>query len=303
MNGSRWYPVRTSSKARPEPGQLIAHQHAVWRVTTVEDTPLTDTDRDVWLDWGMPDLATWHGRPYRMDVEWVAGAEPAWFTDGHRSTSGRINVLGGSFPSWHVYEGGRWPQCSCCGEPMPCRAELQDRQVTASLNEVTRLEAIPPGACWACSEPITTRQGSVTYPGDNLDLPGGQQPRFHTRGKCRPTAERYEERWLTTDPRRERILTWPRCEGILVVHADGSTECVSGRTPVGTDCVSQPDCRGHLTHDHSTRRACYVQDNWLDPAEWGDACCPRGCRREGHVGAHPAPRPKRRAPSTEGLFR
>src|SRR5205085_8291397 len=105
---------------------------------------------------------------------------------------GEIRVPAGTFTSWHVYQDGRWPQCSCCGEPMPCRAELEDRQVTQSLDRIARLEAIPPGACWACAEPITRRQKVVTYPGENLDLPGGQQPYFHTRGQCRPSAERYE---------------------------------------------------------------------------------------------------------------
>lgn len=301
----RWLPLHTRRHYRqPEAGQVIARGHAVWRVVRVEDIELTEEGRELWLSSGMPDLATWSQRPYRVTVEWIGGVKPGWAerADGSRRQGG-MDVPAGAWSNWNVYADGRWPQCSCCGEPMPCRAELEDRQVTVSLNQIAKLEAIPPGACWACSEPITTRQKSVAYPGDNLDLPGGQQPYFHTRGQCRPSAHRYEERWLAADPRRERILTWPKCDGILIVHADGSSECVSDRDPIGGQRESQPDCRGHLTHDHSAQASCYAHGNYLNPGEWDEACCPRGCKRSEHRGiGSRSPRPERRQPSTGGLF-
>lgn len=284
---SRWNPAFTAYEARPEPGRLVARAHAVWRVTAVTDLPLNDADRQVWLDHRMPDPATWRARPYRVDVEWVGGKEPSWFAAGNKNLTGRKDVRAGEYVTWHTYAGERWPQCSCCGEPMPCRAELEDRQVAASLTKIARMEAVPPGACWACGEVVTTRQKTVTYPGDNVDLPGGPQPRFHLRASCVHSAHDYEERWLAVDPRRERILTYPQCGGTLIVHGDGSSECVAAPHPLGADQPLHPDCRGHDTHDHGVITACTAR-------EAGQ--CPRGCTREGHPGTRCRPRPDRALP-------
>lgn len=286
-----WYPLNTRTRPRPNPGQLIAHQHAVWEVKAVDDLPIFVGDlegdaRDLWLAAGAPDLTTWPLRPYRVHLRWVGGAgstQLQW-----------IDVPAGTHKTWHVYPTHRWPRCSCCGEPTPCRAELEDRQISAALNRIARLEAIPVGACWACAKPITPRQKWVTYPGGNLDLPGGQQPRFHLRSDCRWQAKRYEERWLAEDPRRERILTYPRCDGILLVHSDGSSECVSGHTPLGNYVTRAPDCRGHDTHDHGTVAACYAPENGYFAKEW-TARCSRGCDPRTHE-ARATPRPRRERP-------
>jgi hypothetical protein len=290
MSKARWLPLGTVGRNRPAAGQLLAHKHTVWRVIRVEDIELTDKDRDTWINFGAPDLTTWGGRPYRITVHWAGGVKPDWAEreDGDFTSlrEGHLDVPAGSYKMWNVYPGGRWPQCSCCSEPMPCRAELEDREVTRSLDRVAELEAIPPGACWACQEPITTRQKTVTYPGENLDLPGGQQPHFHARKECAHSARDYEERWLAVDPRRERILTWPQCGGTLIVHADGSSECVVGRDVLGQQHEPQPDCRGHLTHDHGHQRSC--------------GGCDRGC--VGGHGIRLSPRPDRRQPSSERLF-
>lgn len=196
-------------------------------------------------------------------------------------------------PTWDLYpESGRWPQCSCCGEPMPCRAELEDREVGKQLDVVEKLASRMPGCCWGCGEPITSRQKAVTYPGDNLDLPGGQPVRFHTRRDCHWMAAQYELRWIAADPRNERVLTWPECGGILVVHRDGSSECMSGPGPFGGVRTGEPNCEGHLTHDHGATTACYVAGDWFAVHDWPG--CPRGCAVEGHPGARPARRPERR---------
>ncbi|WP_147457223.1 hypothetical protein [Micromonospora pisi] len=175
---------------------------------------------------------------------------------------------------------------------MPCRAELEDREVTARLAEVEVFATRLPGCCWSCGEPISSRQRAVDYPGDNLDLPGGPEARFHTRETCSGDAKRYELRWIAVDPRRERILTYPKCGGILVVHGDGSSECRSGPGLAG-DHESEPDCRGHLTHDHGAHAACYVGDAYLARPEDMPGC-PRGCSRQGHPGATGYRRPERR---------
>jgi hypothetical protein len=291
-----WNPLQTDRRRRPETGNLIALDHAVWRIAAVTDLPFSDTDRETWMDVGMPDPATWHGRPYRADVDWVAGVRPDWALTGPVDTASVDIAANNSWSGaqWDVYPpSGRWPQCSCCGEPMPCRAEMEDREVTAGLNLVEKFAKRLPGCCWGCEEPITRRQKSVTYAGDNLDLPGGPEARFHTRADCHYYACRYELRWIAVDPRRERVLTYPKCAGILVVHGDGSSECRSGTSALGGVRESERECRGHLTHDHAAHQACYVGDSYF--VQLADMPgCPRGCPRdETHPGTRTTPRPPR----------
>jgi len=250
----------------PPVGALVALGHGVWRVTAVEHDP------------------------GRLHAEWVGGARPAWAEPDQPNLTGRIDdPRRGS--CWYVYPAsGRWPMCSCCGEPMPCRNEMQDRTVGHALATVEKWATRRPGGCWGCGEPITGRQKTVEYPGENLDLPGSDAPRFHTRRQCWGAATAYERRWIAVDPRRERILTYPRCDGILIVHGDGSSECTPGRNVEGAEKTGEPDCRGHLTHDHGTYSACYVAGRWFaDPSEW--ETCPRGCSRLGHPGTATSPRP------------
>lgn len=297
---TRWYPLTAAPRYdRPQAGQLVALRHGVWLVERVERAEWDDADRDAWLAAGMPDEGTWPQAPVVLHVRHVGGAKPAVL--GDRDT-GSITVRAADRAMWNVYPGARWPRCSCCGEPMPCRAEVEEREVAAGLSRVAELEQVLPGCCWSCREPISSRQDSVAYDGANLLLPGREPPVFHTRRRCRPDAEGYERRWLAEDPRRERVLTYPRCGGILVVHADGSSECVAGAKPLGGEAETRPDCRGHLTHDHGAVRACYVGEGYWSPTDTMSGC-PRGCSREGHPGTGTSPRPKRRgAPVAAGLI-
>lgn len=295
-----WYPDGTQWErvSRPIPGRLIAYHHAVWRVDAIRLPDLDGDAQQAWLDAGMPDLDTWPGRPYDVDVTWIGGHRPDALQPDHTKGAIHIPARRHQYIPWQHYPpSGRWPQCSCCGEPMPCRAELADRVVDAAAARVERYDAHLPGTCWACGDPVTSRQRRVTYPGDNVDHPTGPAPTFHTRRSCRPAAGRYEERWLAADPRRERILTYPACDGILYVHADGTSECQPGRGPLGAfDAQPQPDCRGHLTHDHALKSACYVAGDWLAPAaDYNEpGRCPRGCSPTGHPGTRTTGRPERR---------
>ena len=281
-----WVPLAaTRQRGRPVAGHLLADRHTVWRVTRVKDIPFSDADHDVWVRADMPDPGTWEDRPYRVELEWVGGVRPDWLPDEHDpDRSPGVTIPAGAGPYWYVYAANRWPRCSCCDQPMPCTAEIADREVLAARARMTELESIPPGACWACREVITTRQNSVVYPGVNLDLPNGEPPRFHTRADCARKAKAYERRWLETDPRHERVLTWPSCAGNLVVHADRSSECVSWTGRSGERFPSAPGCQGHDTHDHISQTSCF--------SHW-DEGCPRGCERAGHPGCDPAPRPPR----------
>ena len=121
MRSRQWHPLNTVDRSRPETGQLVAFRHAVWRTVKVENSTLTDKDRDVWLERGMPDLDRWHQRPYKVTVAWVGGAPPEWAANGDDRKRGTIHIPAGDRQQWNVYPRGRWPQCSCCGEPVPCR--------------------------------------------------------------------------------------------------------------------------------------------------------------------------------------
>lgn len=292
---SRWSPAGANCVSGPPPvGRLFADRHAVWRVASVERLPLSADDRDVWLAAGMPDLDGWRGHPYRLGVDWVAGRRPDWAPAAGDVPRGFATAPARRYRyvEWALYPvSDRWPMCSCCGEPMPCQAELQDREVRKGLTMVEKFATRHPDACWACGEIVTRRQRAVTYRGDNLDLPGAPAPRFHTRASCYGDAVRYEQRWLSADPRRERVLTWPVCGGVLVVHAGGASECMDGRTPfLGAERSTQPDCHGHLTHDHNVHVACFSR-------AWPGGQCPRGCRREEHRGTWTTARPERRVPA------
>ena len=277
---------------RPIPGRLVAFRHGVYKVEAVEFLALDDDDRDVWLSWGTPDIESWARRPYTATLRYVAGWHPSVPDGKEWDGLATITVRAKHHARWmHYPVSGRWPMCSCCGEPMPCRAELEDRQVTASLDRIADLESKLPGCCWACSEPISSRHQAVHYEGENIDLPGAHSPDFHLRAKCFGAAKRYEERWVAVDPRRERIITYPKCRGSLIVHHDGSTECTNGEAPFfGVEMSTQSDCRGHETHDHSVFIACFTEGP-----------CPRGCKRDGHRGAMPKPRPKLRASQQEPI--
>jgi hypothetical protein len=240
---------------RPEVGWLVAAGHAVWEITAVIDIELNTTDRANREHWQTHrPTEEWRNRPFKATLLWQDGVRPGWLGDDNTAT---VTARSDQSVPWNVYEGGRWPQCSCCGEPMPCRAAITDARVEHEMAVLSHLETKVPGACWACNQPITTRQRSVTYGGENLDLPGGQPVRFHLRLQCRHVAKQYEERWLAKNPGQVRMLTYPYCRGRLVCHGDGTTECFGGH----------PDCEGHATHDHGMESGCcYV-----------GAGCSRGC--------------------------
>lgn len=269
---SRWYPVGAQAVWDAQlSGRLLAYEYGVYRVVSVDPVHTanwSDDDRAVWLKEGMPD--PWRRAPYRLLVEYVAGKRAKEL----RHERMAWHVPAGSHAVWHCYpETGRWPMCSCCGEPMPCQAEMQDRAAAVAMETLDRNAAKMPGHCWACGDPVSHRQEAVSFAGINLDLPGGPVVVFHTRRKCFSSATRYELRWLDAEPGRQRILTWPSCPGSLLVHKDGVSECHGGLD----------DCRGHSTHDHRSLNACYVQSHG----------CPKCENTSGH---HPGCRPRDRVP-------
>lgn len=277
MSARPWQPLRAQGAyARPSVGALVALEHAVWRVADIRDLRMDAPETAAWSRAGMP--AAWDRRPADVVLHHVAGALPGWLDDlsgWDRQAIVRHRPVH-ELHTWNSYPGGRWPQCSCCGEPMPCRAELQEKEISTGMRAVERWARVAAGHCWACAQAITGRQKAVAYDGDNVDFPGGITPVFHLKMPCRAEAVEYERRWVAADPTRVRILTWPHCTGHLIVHFDGSSQCQGP--------ARAPGCAGHLTHDHGSESACYS-------AMRGG--CPRGCPTDGHPGIRCTPRPAR----------
>jgi hypothetical protein len=283
VTGDGWVARDTQIRyGPPQVGATIALDHSVWRVEAVEDVPLTGDEVETWARAQSPDPTTWAGRPYILTMRHLGGVYPNWVTSHIQVTqlaAVRVQAtISRAGAPWMVYPPtGRWPMCSCCGEPMPCRAELEDRLIAVANARVEAFSARLPGCCWACGEPITDRQRTVTYDGDNLDMPGAAPPVFHTRNRCWAAAAEYERRWVAVSPSHERVLTYPACSGVLVVHDGGTGECRAMRGK-----PSSPDCVGHLSHDHILQVGC--------PGE-----CPRGCAPGGRRSVADLPaRPDRR---------
>lgn len=265
-----WTRIRSKGRhitdRRPEPGEIIGLRYAAWRVIEVrpfDDVDLTDEVRQQMARL-KPEFRE-RCRPYALVLDHVAGPNLLGRRRAH---------LDGTRVAW-VLLGERYAVCSCHGHPWPCQDADRDRvaEMQAAAMDRTLAKAVP-GVCQGCGEPITRRQKTVTYVGESLLVPGGPTPKFHTRSGCWSAATDYELKWLAADPRRERILTWPKCSGVSIVHADGSDEC--HRAGDRYDPPS-PDCRGHRTHDHMAYSSCVS-------AYAGEGGCPRGCRRQDHRG-------------------
>jgi hypothetical protein len=121
-----WLPLGAQRKDRPAQGDLLAHLHAVWRVVQVVDLPLSDTDRETWIESGMPDLGNWRGRPYRIECDHLAGARPDWAPADAPVPPARLDVPAQQYGgrSWPVYPSTRHPADGRCvpAAANPCRA-------------------------------------------------------------------------------------------------------------------------------------------------------------------------------------
>jgi hypothetical protein len=209
------------------PGDLLALGREVWRVIESRPVPV--------IDWGEDDRE--HFEPFRRKgvtgEEWrfrplALIAEPA--RGGGREHL-EVRPYAGLRARAYVLH-PHYPVCTECGEPWPCRELDITHEVRRQSAEMERLAAIMPGCCWSCGEPVTSRQKSVAFEGENLLLPGGPPVIFHRRsGKpyCLSAAIRYEKRWVAADPGRHPRLC---CPGRLIVHFDGP------------ECTEDPFCPG-----------------------------------------------------------
>lgn len=181
----RWHPSGTMSKALPEVGDLVAWEHAVWRVIEVTERPAihwTDEDRAAVLRYA-PEYRQIH-KPHAVRLRPVERDDAN--ADLHLRCGGRIRAW------WDVYQSEHWKACGKCREPMPCREMMADRITEEAMHRVDRWSN--PSACPACGEPITLRQRAHTFQ-HNLNVPGGPPVTFHVgRRGCRYNASEYRDR-------------------------------------------------------------------------------------------------------------
>lgn len=207
-----------------QPGDLIVLDRVVWSVREARPVPVADWDE---ADRG----AFWRaGRNGGHEEAWprrpvYLAAVPA---RGGRSRHFKVRPYAGLGITAYVLH-PHYPVCSVCGEPWPCREIGITREARRQSAELERLSRIMPGCCWACGEPVTARQSSVVFEGENLLLPGAPPPVFHLRrqGGCRSAAMSYEDRWVPAGEGRPWRL---QCAGRLTEHVDGP-ECDQGGCP------------------------------------------------------------------------
>ena len=211
-------------------GDLLALKRQVWRVHAVRPVPVADwedCDRQAFESCarrGESSEEDWDGRPLYLTISPVKGGR-------RRDVRGRPYAA--YYGAWVLHP--HYPACADCGEPWPCPELDITSEVRRQSAEFERLAAILPGCCWDCGEPVTSRQKSVRFDGENLLLPGSPPPAFHLRRKaagglsCLSAAALYEEKWVPAVPGRRWRLS---CPGNVVAHLDGR------------ECSETADCPG-----------------------------------------------------------
>lgn len=201
-------------------GMIWPHEHRVYRVIKV--TPIPEVD---WTDEERAHvMAHGPGRragqiPQHMTVRPI---EVATSDPRARDHDLHFRIGGGQPHMYSFYRTEHWPACGKCGEPQPCREQMQDRISERAAAEWAQHET--PGVCPSCSKPVTAKQATWSCP-DNLIIPGGPPVTFHLRRECWWDAMRYEKRWAAASPGRRAVLS---CPGVLTTHGDGTYECTEG---------------------------------------------------------------------------
>jgi hypothetical protein len=277
-DGGREVPVRNLAE-----GDLIAVERALWRVIGVQDVPVADWDRDDREHYGrhtMPRQSAGLRRKTETGADGQPALPEAWSlrpvhvtvqaAKGDRRVRLRFQPYAFARSSVYVIP-AHHPVCAACGELYPCRHLEIDEAAEAGLAKLAEMESVLPGCCWHCREPVTSRQKQISFPGENLLLPGGPPPVFHLRdGKpyCGSAALVYERRWIRANPEQ---LPRMHCPGSLTEHIDGC-ECTAGsRCPGGTV-------------PHSSRSAHHAGGSWDRDCER----CAAAASRRGGVTAGPA---------------
>lgn len=233
-----WMPLGAKPIRSPDPpiGALIGFEHRVLRLEVAIPLPMDEwdvADQEAFSTAGSPE--TWSLAP----LEVLA-------TDAIAGTSIVAVVRPWAAPrtgwTWPVV-GEHFAVCGSCGDPLPCRHEIEAAAASARDEARSLLAKLGENDCWACGNPIAPRQRAVTFAGWNflVDRPG--PVRFHLRKHCIDLAIAYEQRWVAADTSRIARLA---CEGVAIVHGDGTLECSKA------DACAGPGAR------HATASVCFL---------------------------------------------
>lgn len=181
MNNERWFPLgATRCTYLPEPGTLLAIDHAVWKVAEVgepDQHEWTDVDHTAWMQHNR--------RPFVVTAYPVDQEHNRWKIRGRARQMANGRLSGSQF---YAYPDEHYPVCASCSEPLPCRETERRRLAEQELRQAEAWQR--PGVCPACGQPVTTKQDSMTFP--NVKVPGGPLLTFHIgRQACRSAARDY----------------------------------------------------------------------------------------------------------------
>lgn len=248
MTRDRWYPYGAREQyGFPDIGVLIALDHAVYRLRSIEPRP-----EDLWGEQGHHWVKLYgnKGTPH------AAVIRPAQFTgEDARLFRKDRHLLVCAVMQWHVYPCEHYPVCSQCGEPVPCRESEATEQAQRAAKLMSRYEIA--GICPACQTPVADRQSSRTFD-VNFYMPGGPPVTFHSgRRECWSGMVEYETQWVAADPEHRTAIY--RCDGILTAHTETTYECTQGavcpgpqashKALLGCSCAEHENRLFRLTKD------------------------------------------------------
>lgn len=245
-----------------QPGDLIQLRRKIWRVTAeVRAVPVIDWDEHD-REYFRTHCGPWDGKSIRRKANNVTSEEdwalrPVYLIVLPARSGRRVHKKVRPYVQPQVYVlPAHYPVCAECGEPYPCPEIGINREVRKNSAEMERLAAIMPGCCWACGEPVTGRQASAVFEGENLLLPCGPPPVFHLRrgSGCRAAAMKYEQQWV---PAAGGRLWRLQCSGRVTRHVDGE-EC------------DRPECPGVRVY-HDERSAHVITEGGV-AIRWAVKC-------------------------------
>lgn len=224
MSGPEWQGARTYRRNRkPQAGDVIPFAHALWRVISVPD------HADFAEGFTITLLSVEHGVGEQRYAE-LCVHPGGWTADFARLPSSQQKP----WSLRHYPDPERYPICSCCLGPIPCRALIAAQTAASEADRAERASRrAEMGACAACGEPVSQRQRAIAFEGPHLDAILSPSPVFHLRTQCFHQAFMYERRWVAAAPgRRWRI----GCPGKGLWHVDG-WDCTEGDVCPGVIAV------------------------------------------------------------------
>jgi hypothetical protein len=145
-----------------------------------------------WREAGEPDVPDWPGRPVTLAVR--HDTDPS---DPQRSGIVPANGVWVVLPE-------HYSVCRRCGELPPCPEVFTDRVMAVESARIDFEMRLVHGMCHGCGRPVTGREHTTLFSGDNLIRPdlGSNTAVFHTRRSCLPVLLAYQDRWLAAEPGR-----------------------------------------------------------------------------------------------------